>query len=88
MGRSERQKLIILGAGLIAEETAGYISKKKEYELIAFVEGMNRDKCQQKLMGLPIKWKDDVGRVEKSCKAVCAVGSRKRKLFVEQALNS
>jgi sugar O-acyltransferase (sialic acid O-acetyltransferase NeuD family) len=88
MGRSERQKLIILGAGLFAEEIADYILRKKEYELIAFVEGMDRDKCQQKVLGLPIIWIDDVGILKKTCKAVCAVGSTKRKFFIEQALNS
>ena len=88
MKNIERQKLIILGASLFAEEVADYISKMQEYELVAFVEGINRDRCQQKLLGLPVIWIDDVGTLNKSCKAICAVGSTKRKHFIEQAMNS
>jgi UDP-perosamine 4-acetyltransferase len=88
MKNIERQKLIILGASLFAEEVADYISKMQEYELVAFVEGINRDRCQQKLLGLPVIWIDDVGALSKDCKAVCAVGSTKRKHFIEQAMNS
>lgn len=80
--------MIILGASLFAEEVADYISKMQEYELVAFVEGINRDKCHQKLLGLPVIWIDDVATVNKSCRAVCAVGSTKRTRFIEQALNS
>ena len=85
MKNTERQKLIILGASLFAEENADYISKIQEYELFAFVEGINRDRCQQKLLCLPVIWIDDVGALNKSCKAVCAVGSTKRKYFIQQA---
>jgi sugar O-acyltransferase (sialic acid O-acetyltransferase NeuD family) len=88
MKNIERQKLIILGASLFAEEIVDYISKIQEYEVVAFVEGINRDRCQEKLLGLPVIWIDDIGALNKSYKAVCAVGSTKRKYFIEQALNS
>lgn len=90
MKNTERQKLIILGASLFAEEVADYISKIQEYELFAFVEGINRDRCQQKLLGLPVIWIDDVAGLGKSrsYKAVCAVGTTKRKYFIQQAEKS
>jgi hypothetical protein len=79
----EGQKLIILGATLFAEEIADYISKFQELKLVGFVEGINRDRCGEKLLGLPIIWIDDFGSLDKSCKAVCGVGSTKRKYFIE-----
>ena len=85
-----KEKLIILGAGLFAEEVADYISRNEDYELVGFVEGVDRRKCGGKLLDLPIIWIDDVSRPEESCsyKAVCAVGTTRRKHFIEQAINS
>lgn len=90
MKKIRKEKLIILGAGLFAEEVADYISRIEEYELVGFVEGVDRKRCDEKLIGLPIIWIDDVLRLVESCsyKAVCAVGTTRRKRFIEQAINS
>ena len=86
----EKEKIIILGAGLFAEEVADYISNIEDYELIGFIEGMNRDRCRKPLLGLPVTWIDDVAKLidSRSCKAVCAVGSTNRKLFIQQAISA
>ncbi len=86
MPKNERQGVMILGSGLFAEEIADYISNFPEYEILAFVEGIDRTKCNKNLLGYPIIWIEDVGKLDKSCKAVCAVGSTKRRGFIEQVL--
>ena len=58
------------------------------YELVGFVEGISRDRCRQKLLGLPVIWIDDIASLDTSCRAVCAVGSTKRKHFIQQAIGA
>ena len=88
MKHAHKQKLVILGASLFAEEIAEYISRIEAYELVGFVEGISHEKCYEKLLGLPVIWVDDLKCLEDSCKAVCAVGSIKRKHFIQQALGA
>jgi len=85
-----KEKIIILGSGVFAEEVADYISGIEDYELIGFIEGINRDRCRNPLLGLPVTWIDDVAKLidSRSCKAVCAVGSTKRKHFIQQVMTS
>lgn len=87
---SKKEKIIILGASLFAEEVADYISKIERYTLVGFIEGMNRERCRKKLLGLSVIWIDDVAKLidSRSCKAVCAVGSTKRKHFIQRAATS
>ena len=79
------QKIIILGASSFAEEVADYISNIERYELVGFVEGLNRKRCQETLLELPISWIDDVAKFDNSYTGVCAVGATKRHGFIQQA---
>jgi acetyltransferase EpsM len=88
MKRDKKEKLTILGAGFFAEEVADYISRIEEYELVGFVEGVSRERCREKLLGLPVIWVDDLAMLGGSCKAVCAVGTTKRKFFIQQVAGS
>lgn len=81
-----RERVVILGAGLFAEEVADLLSQMGGYELLGFVEGLDRDRCDRPLLGLPVHWIDAMPSTLGSCKAVCAVGSPKRKTFIEQAM--
>jgi len=85
--KNKKQKLIILGAGLFAQEVADYVSKIEEYELIGFVEGIHREKCHETVLDLPVIWIDDISRLHDSCMGICAVGTPKRKEFIHQALS-
>jgi acetyltransferase EpsM len=85
MKERAKQGIVILGASLFAEEIAEYISRIEAYDLVGFVEGVNREKCGNGLLGLPVFWVEDIGSLALSCKAVCAVGSTRRKPFIEQA---
>ena len=88
MKRDKEERLIILGAGFFAEEVADYVSRIEDYELVGFVEGVSRDRCREKLLGFPVIWVDDLAILGGSCKAVCAVGTTKRKFFIQQAAGS
>jgi len=81
----ERRRLVILGAGSFAEEVADLASDTDEYEPVAFVEGVDREKCGRQLAGLPVVWIDEAGSLADSCRAVCAVGTPKREHFIGQA---
>jgi sugar O-acyltransferase (sialic acid O-acetyltransferase NeuD family) len=84
--RHERQKLVILGAGGFAEEVADLLSDIEGYELVGFVESLDRQRCQRSLLGLPVIWIDEAAHLSASCRCVCAVGSPKqRKTFTQQA---
>lgn len=80
-----KHKIVILGASLFAEEIADVLSDMEGYEVVGFVEGRDRKRCESKLLGLPIHWIDDIAPLRDSCRSVCAVGSTERKGFIEQA---
>lgn len=81
----DRRRLAILGAGPFAEEVADLVAAGPDYEPVAFIEGIDREKCRGELAGLPVVWIDDVGRLADSCQAVCAVGTPQRDGFIHQA---
>ena len=82
----EKRKLAILGAGAFAEEVADLVSAGKEYEPVAFIEGIDPEKCRRPVLGLPVVWIEDAGQLAHSCEAVCAVGTPKRDTFIQQAV--
>jgi len=86
MEKRGRQKLVILGAGGFAEEVGDLVSEIPEFELIGFIESLDRRRCRQPLSGLPVIWIDEAAQLDRPCGCVCAVGSPKgRKRFVQQA---
>ena len=53
-------KLLVLGTRSFAPEIADVASDIPGVEIAGFVENMDRDKCSEKLEGLPIHWVDDI----------------------------
>jgi len=82
--RDVEQRIVILGAGVFAEEVADLISMTGRCRVIGFVEGLERDRCRQPLSGLPVHGVDDLEAVRGSCRAVCAVGSPQREPLIRQ----
>lgn len=82
--KTKKRSLLILGAGLFAEEIASLVKDTGEFEVCGFVEGIDRDQCDRKLLGSPIIWIDEITNNINSVSAVCAVGSSKRKGFIEK----
>lgn len=79
------QKIMILGAGVFAQEIADVISEIPGHETLGFVEGIDRRRCAEPILGLPVHWVDEIGGYKDICRAVCAVGSPQRDAFISQA---
>lgn len=83
--KSQKQKLVILGAGSFAPEVIDVIEETRAFITTAFVESGDRSKTEQPLLGLPVVWIDEAAKFVSSHQAVCALGTTRRKEFIEQA---
>jgi sugar O-acyltransferase (sialic acid O-acetyltransferase NeuD family) len=81
---SGRQRLIVLGTRVFAEEVADLVADCEEYELAAFAENWDRTRCDGQLLGLPIIWVEDLAPLAATHVAVCAIGTTRRAAFVRQ----
>ncbi|HEX9335084.1 MAG TPA: acetyltransferase [Pseudonocardiaceae bacterium] len=79
----ERQRIIILGTSLGAEHLADLIDECPEFELTAFAENWDRERCARPLLGRPVLWIDDLPPLAATHRAVCAIASNQRWRFVE-----
>lgn len=85
MAESARiQPLLILGTGTFAAEVADLVSDIKGFEVAGFVESLERDRCAGGLDGLPVLWVDDLVCLRNTHVAVCAIGTPRRRSFIEQ----
>lgn len=82
---SSRQKLVILGTRIFAEEVADLVADGDDFEVVAFGENHERERCDRPLLGLPVIWIDDLRPLAASHLAVCAIGTTHRTRFIEQA---
>lgn len=78
--------ILIIGAGLFAEEVKEVIDATKNYRIIGYIEGIDKTKCAEKIDGLPIIWIDELGSINNETKCICAIGSTKRKQLIEKVL--
>ena len=78
------QRLLLLGAGAFASELADLIGEMPGYSISAVVESLDRSKAGERLEGLPIVWIDDIGKYVDSHVGICALGTTRRALFIEQ----
>ncbi len=81
---SRRQPLLVLGTRDFSFEIAELAEETGRYEVTAFVENLSRDRARETLEGRPIVWIDDVDRLAGTHKAICGLGTTKRRLFAEQ----
>jgi acetyltransferase EpsM len=79
------ERILILGARRFALEVADLISDMPGVQLEGFVENQERERCRTALIGLPVYWVDELARFAGTHSGVCAFGSTRRKIFVEQA---
>jgi len=80
-----KSPLVILGAGLFADDVADIVMASDDWELAGFVEGLDRTRCARERRGRPVYWIDDIHKLACSHAAICAVGSTKRERLIEQA---
>ena len=83
-----KKKIAILGASVFAEEVADIVTQIGDCEVVGFVEGIDRARCKETHLGLPVIWIEDVGQLQNGCQGICAVGSTKRKHFIQQAIDA
>jgi sugar O-acyltransferase (sialic acid O-acetyltransferase NeuD family) len=76
--------IVVLGAGLFAAEVADLVAQSGSDQVDGFVEGEDRSKCDETLLGLPVTWVGDAGPLAADHRAVCAIGTTRRKAFVER----
>ncbi len=74
--------LLIVGAGVAAEEIADLAGQIEGVEIAGFVEGLDRERCAAGLLGLPVHWVDDLAPLAETHCAVGAVGSTRRAGFI------
>ena len=79
--------LLILGTRLLAVELVDLLSEIPGFRLVGFVENMDRQKCNDKLEGLPVFWVDDIADLADTHWAVCALATTHRSRFTQQAAN-
>ena len=77
--------LLILGSRIFAEEVADLVAQASSHELAGFVENLDRERCAAGLLGLPVHWVDDAAPLARDHQVVCALGTTKRRGYVEQA---
>lgn len=82
---TELCKLLILGTRTFAEEVADLAAAVPGIDVTGFVENMDRERCRQPLLGLPVHWIDEIASLAESHRAVCALSTTLRSRFVEQA---
>jgi acetyltransferase EpsM len=79
-----RQPILILGTYAFAEEVDDLISEIPEWRTAGFVENADRSRCGSTLHGKPIHWVDDLGTVGRGHHLICAIGTTKRRHYIEQ----
>lgn len=79
------KQLLILGTRTLAEEVADVVSEIPGFKLAGFVENMERQKCREKLRGLPVFWMDEIAAMSKTHYVVCSLATTHRSRFIQQA---
>lgn len=80
-----RTPLVVLGTSNFAVEIADVASDCPEFELAAFVENLDVERCRETLEGLPVVWIGDAAELTSTHLAVCGLGTTKRRAFTDQA---
>jgi sugar O-acyltransferase (sialic acid O-acetyltransferase NeuD family) len=81
---ASRGRLLILGAGSFGQEVAALTESDGRHEVVAFVESLDRSKIGRSLDGLPIIGHDDIAALAPTHLAVCALGTTRRRRWIEQ----
>ena len=72
------QPLLVLGTREISVEIADVAGQTGHFEVAGFVENLDRARCSDELVGLPVHWIDELGALADTHLAVCGIGTTKR----------
>ncbi|MEI8105922.1 MAG: acetyltransferase [Actinomycetes bacterium] len=76
--------VLLLGAGGFAEEVADIVADCPGFEVVGFVESVDRARCKTTSDGLPVHWVDDIAPFAGTHLACCALGTTDRVEFTTQ----
>lgn len=80
-----RTPFLILGARSFAHEAADLSRDLPHLDLRGFVENLDRERCAQRIDGLPIYWVDELAALAATHRGICALGSTHRIGFIDEA---
>lgn len=76
--------LLILGTRTFAEEIADVVSEIPGIKIAGFVENMDRERCKNKINGLPVFWVEELAELAKTHQAICGLGTTRRCIYTSQ----
>lgn len=76
--------LVVLGTTRFSEAVAE-TATAAGFEVAGFVENLSRERCAEKLCGLPVHWIEDAAALAATHDAICGLGTTRRSILVEQA---
>jgi acetyltransferase EpsM len=76
-------RLLILGTRTLALEIAD-VATEAGFEVVGFVENLDRARCDEPLEGLPVHWVDDIGAHAAGHMAVCGLATGRRAAYLDQ----
>jgi len=82
----EPNKILILGAGVYAEEVADLVFDCEGYQLVGFIDEFNPPGAGVKKMNLPVMTLGEAVEFSESQYIVCGVGGSKREAFILRAI--
>jgi sugar O-acyltransferase (sialic acid O-acetyltransferase NeuD family) len=81
---SPRPRLVILGTSLFAREVTE-LAEEAGFEVVAFVENLDRGKTDDPFLGRPVVWLEDAAGLATDHMAVCSLGTTARKAYILRA---
>jgi sugar O-acyltransferase (sialic acid O-acetyltransferase NeuD family) len=76
--------LLVLGTRLLAEELCDLIADMPQWQLVGFVENLERERCRETLCGRPVLWIDEIAQLSSTHHLICGISTPLRWKFVEQ----
>lgn len=80
-----RRRLLVLGARQYAPVFADVFDDVAAYQIVGFVENLDRAICDETILGRPIHWLEDIAEMSSDHEAICCLATPKRASFVERA---
>ncbi len=81
---SDTRPLVVLGTTAFSQAVAES-ARATRLEVAGFVENLSRERCDERLDGLPVHWIDDAAELAATHDAICGLGTTRRSIFVDQA---
>ena len=75
--------LLILGTTPYALVFADAFSDVTQFEVVGFVENLDRQRCLQPLGGLPVRWLDDIASLAGTHAVICCLSTTHRDRYIQ-----